>query len=377
MGLLAIGIAQAQEVNMDRYMTLSVQKGGRILLRLAADANNTPIKIVSGDTTYNISVDTSWTTGGYESSYFSMADTMKVYGNILRADCSFNNSRIKAIDVSHNTYLQTLYCIRNKIHDLDISKNIALRELMCNDNQINSLDVSKNTALIILCCNGNQISSIDVSQLHALELFDCYENLLTSLDVSQNTNLKYLWCFNNQLDSLNISKNTALTELLCYNNSFSTQALDLLYCSLPNRDSISFGVIYPLNNTEDSSYTNAIATNTQNAIDKNWRVWYYDDYSGSLHNKDIPTNGTYDCSVGIEEPTAYKHMTIYPNPVADVLHIDTPGNIIEVQIYNISGALVSTTKNSKHISAAHLPKGVYTLKAITAQGAYNQKIVKE
>ncbi len=364
--------------------------------------------------------------------------TITIYGNILRFDCSSNEPYLKALDVSHNTALQTLSCVGNQLNNLDISKNTTLQHLRCmfnqissldvskniiltrlecvgnqlsnldvskntalkrlecginqlsnldiskntalvrlgcEENQLSSLDISKNTALKRLACNNNLINSIDLSQNRALLSLDCSENRLTSLDVSKNTNLTGLFCCDNQLDSLNVSKNTALTGLFCCNNLFSVQALDLLYCSLPNRtDSISPAVISVVTGPGDANWNTVMATNIQNARDKNWNAKYA--YSNGSNDMP-PTNGTYDCSVGIEEPTAYKHMTIYPNPVADVLHIDTPGNIIEVQIYNISGALISTTKNSKHISVAHLPKGVYTLKAITAQGAYNQKIVKE
>ncbi len=41
---------------MDRYIKLEVQNGANIGLDLCADANNTPIKIVSGSQEYDISV---------------------------------------------------------------------------------------------------------------------------------------------------------------------------------------------------------------------------------------------------------------------------------------------------------------------------------
>ena len=44
---------------MSRYITLTVEKGADILLDIAADAANTPIKIVSGDKEQTITVGTS------------------------------------------------------------------------------------------------------------------------------------------------------------------------------------------------------------------------------------------------------------------------------------------------------------------------------
>ncbi len=48
---------QAQEVNMSRYITLTVENGEDITLDLWADADDTPIKIESGGQTYNTTID--------------------------------------------------------------------------------------------------------------------------------------------------------------------------------------------------------------------------------------------------------------------------------------------------------------------------------
>ena len=61
--LWGVSSVQAQSVNMSRYITLTVEKGADILLDIAADAANTPIKIVSGDKEQTITVGTSWTGG--------------------------------------------------------------------------------------------------------------------------------------------------------------------------------------------------------------------------------------------------------------------------------------------------------------------------
>ena len=64
---LAVGLltsastAMAQTVNMDSYITLTVTDGAAIKLDFVAAATATPVRIVSGSNTQNITVGTGWT----------------------------------------------------------------------------------------------------------------------------------------------------------------------------------------------------------------------------------------------------------------------------------------------------------------------------
>ena len=83
-------------------------------------------------------------------------------------------------------------------------------------------------------------------------------------------------CSSNQLSSLDVSNNTLLKKLNCYDNAFTTQALDDIYCQLPNRnDSTHMGVIKPIYDYESKNAYIVDATNAANATAKNWRVQYY------------------------------------------------------------------------------------------------------
>ncbi len=238
-----------RDVNMDRYITLTVTNGEDISIDLAADAEDTPVQIVSGDKVSNITVGTSWTDF---TDYDAGATTMTIYGNIREFDCSGNGDKITGLDASHNTALTKLYCKDNKIENLDVSQNTVLTKLYCKDNEIESLDVSQNTVLTELYCYNNQLTSLKLSGAAALTKLSCRNNQLTSLDVSQNTDLNYL---------------------NCYGNPFTTQAVDNIFCSLPEREASAKGKLYILNNTSDANKDEVLASNKQNAIDKNWNVW--------------------------------------------------------------------------------------------------------
>ena len=226
------------------------------------------------------------------SSYTADGTTMTVYGDLTGFDCSKNGENLTALDASNNTQLMGLFC-------------------------------------------GN--------------------NNLSSLDVSKNTKLTVLSCFNNKLSRLDLSKNTQLRELFCYGNNFSTQALDAIYCALPDRTGKDNGLIEPVKNSSDPNHATVLATNAQNAIDKNWNV-LYDEGGAYIH-----TTGSYDCSTAVAEASAEPALTLYPNPVVDVLYLSATARTIRV--YDIYGTEVAHATDTDRVEVSHLPAGIYTVKA--------------
>ena len=281
-GLIASATTMAQTVNMSSYITLSVTKDAAIRLNLKAAATNTPIRIVSGSNTQDITVGTAWTG---KRVYNADGTNMTIYGDLTGFDCSVNVAKLTALDASKNTQLTVLFC---------------------SNNQLTALDVSRNTQLTWLSCS---------------------DNLLSSLDVSRNTQLTTLFCSNNQLTSLDVSKNMQLAELDCYDNNFSTAALDAIYCALPVREAADNAKIHPVYDASSENHATALATNKQNAIDKNWKVQYYAD------NTDIPTTGSYVCpATGISEATNEKQLILYPNPVCEELYLSTTAHSIHIYL---------------------------------------------
>ncbi len=324
-------------VNMSSYITLTVAKDSSIKLDFMAAAAGTPVRIVSGSNTQDITVGIYWYDGSQPSTFTVTAQgtEMKVYGDIVAFNCSSNKTNLTALDVSNNTQLTILDCSRNNLSSLDVSQNTQLTNLYCFFNQLTALDVTKNTALTELSCSSNQLSSLDLSKNTELLILNCKDNKLTSLDISKNTKLKTLYCLG---------------------NNFSTQALDDIYCALPVRQVSDAARIYPLKDSSDPNHATILATNKTNATAKNWKVRYYDD-------TDIPaTTGNYDCSgVSTDIAIAEPQFTFYPNPVSDVLYLSATARTI--RIYNIYGIEVAHATDTDRIDVAHLPEGVYTVKA--------------
>ncbi len=126
--------------------------------------------------------------------------------------------------------------------------------------------------------NGDKILYIECSEgLTNLEKIDCSNNIIESLDIANATNLKHLYCHDNQLDDLGITS--------AHN----------LYCSLPERSGLPYGKLFIANTTTDSDHATILASNAENARNKNWEVWYYGNGNGSINENDVLTTGTYIC----------------------------------------------------------------------------------
>ena len=277
------------------YITLTVKKDSAIRLDFKAAAAGTPVRIVSGSNTQDITVGTTWYDGHSPSSFTVTAGstTITIYGDIKVLDCYTNRANLTAIDLSHNTQLTVLYC---------------------SNNTLTSLDLSKNTELFVLNCNDNKLSRLD------------------------------------------LSKNTKLHRLFCYGNNFSTQALDDIYCALPVRSASDNAKIVPVESASAPNHATVLATNAQNATAKNWKVLYAND------NSDIPTTGKHKCSAtDIAEASAEQALTLYPNPVADMLYLSATARTI--RIYDMYGTEVAHAADTDRIDVAHLPAGIYTVRA--------------
>ena len=488
-GLLTSASTLQAQVNMSRYITLTVKKDSVIKLDFKAAAAATPVRIVSGSNTQDITVGTNWTG---TVSYTTGSTTMTIYGDITRFDCSDNITKITAIDISHNTQLEELDCSSNQLSSLNIShNNTQLTRLYCSDNKFttatlddifcalpdrtgntngkiqpifnssspnhatvlatnaqnaiaknwkvqyyqNDIDIPATTGkhkcpapepnmdsyitltvtdgaaikldfraaaagtpvrivsgsntqdiivgtdwydghtpisftvtagastmtvygdMIMFRCseNGANLTAIDVSKNTQLRLLGCYSNQLSSLDLSKNTELFLLSCSDNKLTSLDISKKSKLKELYCYDNNFTTAALDDIYCALPVRQASDNARIQPVYNSSSSNLATVLATNAANATAKNWKVQYY------KNNSDITTTGSYDCSSSAAATAAEPALTLYPNPVADVLYLSATARTI--RIYNIYGTEVAHATDTDRIDVAHLPAGIYTVNA--------------
>ena len=238
---------------------------------------------------------------------------IEAFVNITGLQCHVNN--LTSLDISKNTRLTGLYCGNNQLTTLDLSQNIALINLYCENNKINNLDVTKNTVLAAISCGGN---------------------LLTNLDISKNTNFKWLYCPRNpSLKSLNLKNgnNTILGSIYIVEN--------------PSLDCIQ---------VDDVNYANSQPS----------YMW----------QKDATASYNTSCLLSTNE-IEKSPITIYPNPVKDILNFSEEISII--RIVDISGKIVKQISTSERsINLSKLAKGTYILSANSKTGeTINKKFIKE
>lgn len=69
-------------------------------------------------------------------------------------------------------------------------------------------------------------------------------------------------------------------------------------------------------------------------------------------------------------------VNVYPNPVKNILHIETDEMIRSVEIFDLLGKQIMTS-TAKTINVEALQKGVYVLKINTIKGSSIEKIIKQ
>ena len=130
----------------------------------------------------------------------------------------------------------------------------------------------------LLKSDNNPLGALDVSHNTALETLRCNYNQLTALNVSNNTTLTELECYNNMLTALDLSNNTHLTQLYCYNNQINSENMATLVASLPTvaGNNGTFRVIDLDSGTEQNVIT---TTQVATARGKNWTVYGRKNYN--------------------------------------------------------------------------------------------------
>ncbi|WP_282123385.1 hypothetical protein [Algibacter mikhailovii] len=154
--------------------------------------------------------------------------------------------KIKAVNLSSNTKLDTLYLNGNHLTHMDISNNpnLILIDFQANAiSTIQGLATSKklkkanlsfnnfetisinNASLEVLIITHNLLKSIDTQDALHLKNVLAISNQLTGVDFSSNIGLETLVISGNKLQNINLENNTRLTHL--YSSSNLLTSLDV------------------------------------------------------------------------------------------------------------------------------------------------------
>jgi len=150
-----------------------------------------------------------------------------------------------------------------------------------------------------------------------------------------------------------------------------------------------YKVLVSTTDTQLSSFTDTIAL-----VEEEFATWFprvVDLSENGYNNETIyvafvnTTNDGFalyvdDIRAEIEDPVGINELagvavTVYPNPVSDVLKIETAANIQSLELISLNGSVLKST-DSNEINVASLLSGSYFVKITTDQGTVVRSFVK-
>src|SRR5690606_34496188 len=116
------------------------------------------------------------------------------------------------------------------------------------------------------------------------------------------------------------------------------------------------------------THSTEIIFNNENSADVYFQVM---DLGLIKYSLDLTTLSTGDFT------NQNSQIQIYPNPTNAILNIASQSEILQLNLYDLSGKRISVSKNSQ-MNISTLPKGVYILNILTKDGKKTtRKIIKE
>ena len=231
-------------------------------------------------------------------------------------------------------------------------------------------EMFRNTSSLV--DNGGQLNNWDVSNVEIMgQVFwnSSVNEDLSNWDVSNVGNFEQMFegasNFNQSLGAWDISSAVSMTEMLS-DSGLSTENYDATLIGWATLEAgeaqIPTGVVFRANGL---TYCNgASARNTLSSAPFNW-VFLAGD--------------TFDCSsLSVDDVSANK-LTVYPNPVSNILYLeDTTQQLTKVEVFNISGQKVySKTGNLNQIDMQSFDTGLYMIKLHTQSSTKTLKTVKK
>jgi len=107
-------------------------------------------------------------------------------------------------------------------------------------------------------------------------------------------------------------------------------------------------------------------------------------HNGNAADDDTDNSGIADylevnVTMGVKNPALHKAVSLYPNPVSDVLNINNESgrDITGIEVYSVNGVLVKQARSGNSISVADLQSGLYLVKVQVNNQLLNLKFIKK
>jgi len=246
--------------------------------------------------------------------------------------------------------LEDLDLVQMEITEINLSQNTNLTHLTIDRVNLESLDITQNVNLISLvlglscesCPFESTVSSLDLSQNTQLLAMVIVSDFITDIDVSNNPNIGLL-----RLERMAVLVDVNLKNNNNQNLGFLRirDAPNLVCVQVDDPQAVIDGIVPP-----------------------------YDDWI--IENDPLISD---DCYLGVEDMALGK-ISLYPNPVTNILTIETNATIaiISVQLYDVLGRLVLQKEaDFQKVDVSSLPAGLFMIVIETNRGLFTEKIIKK
>ena len=261
------------------------------------------------------------------------------------------------------------------------------------DGSVTTSEISTITTLDVSSKNISDLTGIE--DFTSLETLIVSNNQLTRLDLSQNTNLIFLDASNNPLTTLilasdDIAKSsdskTSQQAIFAPNNNIlnidihDTDLVEIDLSNAPNLESFyaqgskltsldvsNNGNLTVLNITNNPLTCVQVSQTQLNSLPSDWE-------------KDAATVYNTDCQsyLGVDDEILSEGLILYPNPVSNILTVDSKVQIEKVEIFNILGQKdVEINSGFDSILLNNLTRGFYIIKVYSEKGTTVRKLIKQ
>ena len=273
---------------------------------------------------------------------------LSVHPNLKRVTCAINGN----INLDGLNKLKFL-SLSLPANQIDLSDCINLLDLSLFAPLI-TIDLSNNTKLINLNLSNTEFLNLDLSACTNLEIVYANKGKMETLNLGEIKYIRYLFVQENKLTSLNTNNLFNLQQFYCNDNNLS-------YLSIKN-DNLIFGDNSGIDFSKNPNLTTI-------CCDANEIV-----YVQNICNILGYTTNISEC---LPPAVEARPLTMFPNPVKDILHLDTTDKINKVEVFGTNGLLIMTSETvTDVVDMQSLQSGMYFLKVYRDNSVDDMKFIK-
>lgn len=209
--------------------------------------------------------------------------------------------------------------------------------------------------------NGNNatlnITNAFVINGTQIQVGDATKDRVFNMNINANQNLRTFTMAGTSTVNINLGDN--VSRLLFYTNNVAVWGSSTLNFTNFREGVVQFG-------SDNTALNNGLKLSQIT----------HDGSGGALA---LDANGylVYASTLSVKDHTAFD-FSIYPNPVKEVLNINTKEALEKIEVADLLGRIVLKQENvSKSVDLSSLNKGVYILKLTSEKGISTKKIIKE